>query len=130
MLLCSIFINPEIILFRNNLPSGEDKVTKSLRWLWWPGDRYDTTVITAVNNFLFESMEFIKGTTSSYVIRKYSICGIIKNDRKGHYSRRQEILSFLVCFLWLTVAWRIIRSTFCYYICKIRMAHGVAIKSR
>ncbi|MBZ3874117.1 Bromodomain and WD repeat-containing protein 3 [Sciurus carolinensis] len=38
---------------RNNLPSGEDKVTKlKVTMVAW--DRYDTTVITAVNNFLLK----------------------------------------------------------------------------
>ena len=60
MLLCSISINPEIILFRNNLPSGEDKVTKlKVTMVAW--DRYDTTVITAVNNFLLKVWNSITG---------------------------------------------------------------------
>uniref|UniRef100_A0A2K6FCR5 Bromodomain and WD repeat domain containing 3 n=1 Tax=Propithecus coquereli TaxID=379532 RepID=A0A2K6FCR5_PROCO len=45
---------------RNNLPSGEDKVTKlKVTMVAW--DRYDTTVITAVNNFLLKVWNSITG---------------------------------------------------------------------
>lgn len=38
---------------RNNVASGEDKVTKlKVTMVAW--DRYDATVITAVNNFLLK----------------------------------------------------------------------------
>uniref|UniRef100_A0A8D1IJ14 Bromodomain and WD repeat-containing protein 3 n=1 Tax=Sus scrofa TaxID=9823 RepID=A0A8D1IJ14_PIG len=45
---------------RNNLPSGEDKVTKlKVTMVAW--DRYDTTVITAVNNFLLKVWNSVTG---------------------------------------------------------------------
>ena len=42
------------------MPSGEDKVTKlKVTMVAW--DRYDTTVITAVNNFLLKVWNSITG---------------------------------------------------------------------
>ncbi|EHB10375.1 Bromodomain and WD repeat-containing protein 3 [Heterocephalus glaber] len=49
----SIVLDMATKMSRNNLPSGEDKVTKlKVTMVAW--DRYDTTVITAVNNFLLK----------------------------------------------------------------------------
>lgn len=46
--------------FRNNLTSAEDKVTKlKVTMVAW--DRYDTTVITAVNNFLLKVWNSVTG---------------------------------------------------------------------
>eukprot|EP00069_Balaena_mysticetus_P007152 bmy_19001T0 len=56
----SIVLDMATKMTGNNLPSGEDKVTKlKVTMVAW--DRYDTTVITAVNNFLLKVWNSITG---------------------------------------------------------------------
>lgn len=61
------------------MPSGEDKVTKlKVTMVAW--DRYDTTVITAVNNFLLKVWNSITGQLLHTL--SVSIFGIIKLIKK------------------------------------------------
>uniref|UniRef100_A0A8C0NIJ8 Bromo domain-containing protein n=1 Tax=Canis lupus familiaris TaxID=9615 RepID=A0A8C0NIJ8_CANLF len=56
----SIVLDMATKMTGNNLPCGEDKVTKlKVTMVAW--DRYDTTVITAVNNFLLKVWNSITG---------------------------------------------------------------------
>uniref|UniRef100_A0A8C7B2M3 Bromodomain and WD repeat domain containing 3 n=1 Tax=Neovison vison TaxID=452646 RepID=A0A8C7B2M3_NEOVI len=56
----SIVLDMATKMTGNNVPSGEDKVTKlKVTMVAW--DRYDTTVITAVNNFLLKVWNSITG---------------------------------------------------------------------
>uniref|UniRef100_A0A8C4MC08 Bromodomain and WD repeat-containing protein 3 n=1 Tax=Equus asinus asinus TaxID=83772 RepID=A0A8C4MC08_EQUAS len=56
----SIVLDMATKMTGNNLPSGEDKVTKlKVTMVAW--DRYDTTVVTAVNNFLLKVWNSITG---------------------------------------------------------------------
>uniref|UniRef100_A0A2K5R1J1 Bromodomain and WD repeat domain containing 3 n=1 Tax=Cebus imitator TaxID=2715852 RepID=A0A2K5R1J1_CEBIM len=56
----SIVLDMATKMTGNNLPSGEDKITKlKVTMVAW--DRYDTTVITAVNNFLLKVWNSITG---------------------------------------------------------------------
>ncbi|XP_055420876.1 bromodomain and WD repeat-containing protein 3 isoform X1 [Bubalus kerabau] len=56
----SIVLDMATKMTGNNMPSGEDKVTKlKVTMVAW--DRYDTTVITAVNNFLLKVWNSITG---------------------------------------------------------------------
>lgn len=67
--------------FRNNLASAEDKVTKlKVTMVAW--DRYDTTVITAVNNFLLKVWNSVTGQ----LLHTLSVSIILFNRKRNYLS--------------------------------------------
>lgn len=73
-----LFLFKIINFFRNNVASGEDKVTKlKVTMVAW--DRYDATVITAVNNFLLK----VWNSSTGQLLHSLSVSSIQVDNPKG-----------------------------------------------